>query len=123
MIAAISLKTLPHYFLPQVNLFENIPDDFLQTAGQKLVAFRRTPVDSLPEFSTYNRDALLSRMKSNNNLETDQSEAIVSLLEAMKGPYTKEPEMHLPRVDEQNDPENVAEDTAADSTQKQRSEL
>ena len=123
MIAAISLKTLSHYFLPQVNLFENIPDDFLQTAGQKLVAFRRTPIDSLPEFSTYNRDALLSRTKSNNNLETDQSEAIVSLLETMKGPYTKEPEMHLPRVDEQNDPETCPEDTAAHSTQKQRSEL
>ena len=123
MIAAICSQSLPHYFLPQVNLFENITDDFLQTAGNKLVAFRRNPIDNLPEFSTYNRDALLSRKTFNNNLETDQSEAIVSLLEAMKGPYTKEPEMHLPRVDEQNDPENVAEDTAADSTQKQRSEL
>ena len=123
MIAAISSKKLAHYFLPQVNLFEKIPNDFLQTAGQKLVAFRRTPIDSLPEFSTYNQDALLSRTKSNNNLETDQSEAIVSLLWAMKGPYTKEPEMHLPRVDDQNDPETVAEDTAEHSTQQQKYEL
>ena len=28
MIAAISSKSLPHYFLPHVNLLENIPDDF-----------------------------------------------------------------------------------------------
>ena len=103
MIAAICSKSLPHYFLPQVNLFENIPDDFLQTAGNKLVAFRRNPIDNLPGFSTYNRDALLSRKTFNNNLETDLSEAIVSLLEAIKGPYTKEPEMHLPWVNEQND--------------------
>ena len=70
-IAAISSKSLPHYFLPQVNLFENIPDDFLHTVGKKLVEFRRNPISSLPKLSTKKRDALLSKKSKVNNNDTE----------------------------------------------------
>lgn len=96
LIAAVRDKYLPHYFLPQVNLFESITDDLLFAVGNNLADFRRNPITRLPEFSTYNRDAALSRQETRDELETEQSEAIISLLEQLRGPYTKEPELYLP---------------------------
>ena len=42
MIACVARKSRPHYFVPEVNLFEGVPDDFLQTCGQKLIELRKT---------------------------------------------------------------------------------
>ena len=79
MIAAISSKSLPHYFLPQVNLLENIPDDFLHTVGRKLVEFRHIPISSLPELSTKTRDTLLSKKSKVNNTNNNFANAIKRL--------------------------------------------
>lgn len=47
LIQRVSAKRCPHYFVSQQNLFENIPDDFLATIGQKLVEIRRNPTRQL----------------------------------------------------------------------------
>lgn len=88
MIAAVAAKTLKHYFLPQFNLLEEIPDDFLHTVGAKLVAIRRRPLDNLPEFNAFTRGMLLSRAEmSQDGVKTEQTEVIIKLLENLRGPF------------------------------------
>lgn len=43
LIQRVASKSCPHYFIPEMNMFENIPDEFLMTVGQKLTIIRRNP--------------------------------------------------------------------------------
>lgn len=53
-------KRLPHYFIPEVNLFENIPSDFLQTAAASLVKVRRHPArEDESEIGCLSEDSIL----------------------------------------------------------------
>ena len=60
LISAVAAKKLSHYFLPQVNLFEFIPSDFLQTAGANLVKLRKYPVpEDSSEIGYHSEDSIL----------------------------------------------------------------
>ena len=44
-------KSCPHYFIPEMNLFEHIPDDFLTTVGKKLREIRMNPTTQIGRYT------------------------------------------------------------------------
>ena len=50
LIHCVARQTLPHYFIPENNLFRHIENDALGAVARKLVALRKRPLSSLGAF-------------------------------------------------------------------------
>ena len=82
MIYCIAARRCQHYFLPEVNLFETIPEEFLSAVGQRLVDIRRDPIKHLRPLSTDITRYVIQEALSERG--TRCSKAIVNLLEKLK---------------------------------------
>lgn len=116
--AAIAAQLLPHYFIPQFNLFANIPSEFMQTVGQRIAEIRENPIQNIPKHRDYVRDAILSGnselMDIDGALDTDDCQTIVSLLKKLRGISHIVPEI-LPVPPDLLDSEEEAETSDEDS--------
>lgn len=88
------MKRCPHYFLSDVNLFEDVPSEFLTTVGQKLVNIRRDPCKHLPPISVNTSKILCNGPP--DEYKTRCSDAIFHLLKELEAdvqlhPHNEEP--------------------------------
>ena len=50
LLQCAATRDLPHYFIPEVNLFDHIHPDFLQVIADSLVLIRRRPIEQVLAF-------------------------------------------------------------------------
>ena len=50
LLQCVATRDLPHYFIPEINLFDHIHPDFLQVIADTLALIRRKPIEQLLAF-------------------------------------------------------------------------
>ncbi|XP_067929308.1 protein mab-21-like 3 [Watersipora subatra] len=82
LLYCIASAQCHHYFLPRMNLFENIPPEFLATIGQKLTEIRRNPKKYLqPVFGGCTHELFSQAGPENRTGDSDSIDSMLQKLE------------------------------------------